>query len=162
MTAPSDPDDRPETEAQLLAQARTLVLSRFDLADAVALGRLATARAEADGLAVVIEVTHLGRLAYRVALPGSRPDSDDWIARKRRAVERFGQATLTLRRRYEERGTTFAAATGLSELEYAAHGGGVPVEVAGVGVVGAIYVSGLPDVDDHALCVACIRTLRDA
>lgn len=153
--------DGTPTAAELAAQARDLVLRRFDLADAVALGRIATARAEAAGLAVVIEVDHLGRLAYRVALPGSRPDSDDWIARKRRVVTRFGRATLALRRTYEERGTTFAAATGLPEHEYAAHGGGVPVEVAGVGIVGAIYASGLPDVEDHGLCVSSLRELAD-
>ena len=149
------------TAADLAAQAEELVLDRFDLADAVTLGQIATERAEASGLAVVIEVDHLGRLAYRAALAASRRDSDDWIARKRRVVDRFGASTLSVRRTYEERGTTFAVATGLSELEYAAHGGGVPVEVAGVGIVGAIYVSGLPDVEDHALCAWSIRALGD-
>jgi uncharacterized protein (UPF0303 family) len=148
------------TTAELEAQEAELVLPRFAVAEAVALGLLATERAIAQDLAVVIEVTHLGRLAYRAALPGSLPDSDDWIARKRRTVERFQHSTLATRVRYEELGTTFNEATGLAEADYAAHGGGLPISVAGVGVVGGCYVSGLPQVEDHQFVVACVRELK--
>ena len=78
---------------------------------------------------------------------------------KRRVVRRFARSSLAVRVSFEERGTTFAAATGLTEPEYAAHGGGVPVVVAGVGVVGGLYVSGLPQVEDHALCIAALRAM---
>lgn len=148
------------TSAELEAQEAELALSRFGTAEAVALGLLATDRAIAEDLAVVIEVTHLGRLAYRAALPGSLPDSDDWIVRKRRTVERFHRSTLATRVRYEERGTSFNDATGLSEQEYAAHGGGLPIVVTGVGVVGGCYASGLPQVEDHEFVVACVRELK--
>jgi uncharacterized protein (UPF0303 family) len=148
------------TSADLEAQEAELVLPRFSSAEAVALGLLATDRAISQGLDVVIEVTHLGRLVYRAVLPGALPDSDDWIARKRRTVERFHRSTLATRVTYEERGTTFNDATGLSELEYAAHGGGLPIAVAGVGVVGGCYVSGLPQVEDHEFVVACLRELK--
>jgi uncharacterized protein (UPF0303 family) len=148
------------TSTHLAAQAADLVLPRFDAADALMLGTLATDRAVADRLPIVIEVWHLGRLAYRAVLPGASVDSDDWIARKRRVVERFGTSTMAMRVRYEEKGTTFTDATGLSELEYAAHGGGVPIVVAGVGIVGGCYASGLPQVDDHAFLVGCLEVAR--
>jgi uncharacterized protein (UPF0303 family) len=141
---------------QLAAQARACDLSRFSIDDAVHLGLLATERATAESLPIVIEVRHLGRLAYRVALPGSLPDSDDWIQRKTRVVERYQQSTMAVRVRHEEKGTTFNEASGLSELEYAAHGGGCPVVVTGVGVVGGFYASGLPQVQDHEFLVSCL------
>lgn len=147
------------TSDELDREFASLERSRFSLSDAVALGQLATDRARSAALPVVIEVHHLGRLAYRVALPGSLPDSDDWIRRKRRVVERFCRPTLAVRVTYEERGTTFTAATGLPESEYAAHGGGLPIVVTGVGMVGAIYASGLPQVDDHRLVVDSLRAL---
>ncbi len=147
------------TSASLDAQLAELELPSFSLAEAVALGLLATDRAITEQLAIVIEVHHLGRLAYRAALPGSLPESDDWIARKRRTVERYHRSTLATRVKYEERGTTFNEATGLSELEYAAHGGGMPIIVSGVGVVGGFYASGLPQVDDHEFLVSCLRDL---
>lgn len=147
------------TSDRLAAQAAALELAAFDRALAVRLGMVAADLALSDNLPVTIEVRHLGRVAFRACLPGSLPDSDDWIARKARLVERFESSTLAMRVRYEERGTTFAAATGLPDSEYAAHGGGVPIVVRGVGVVGAIYVSGLPQVDDHEFAVACLTTL---
>lgn len=149
------------TSASLAEQARALELAGFSTADALRLGTLALDRATRDGLPIVLEVHHLGRVVFRAALPGSQPDSDDWIVRKARVVERFGSATLAVRVRYEERGSTFAEATGLAESEYAAHGGGLPIEVAGVGAVGAMYVSGLPQVDDHEFAVSCVAALRD-
>jgi uncharacterized protein (UPF0303 family) len=42
--------------------------------------------------------------------------------------------------------------------QYAAHGGAFPVHVEGVGVVGAVTVSGLPQADDHALVTEAIGT----
>jgi uncharacterized protein (UPF0303 family) len=147
---------------QLAAQARDCELVRFTIDDAVHLGLLATERATAASLPIVIEVRHLGRLAYRVALPGSLPDSDDWIQRKTRVVERYQQSTMAVRVRHEEKGTTFTEATGLSELEFAAHGGGFPVVVAGVGVVGGFYASGLPQVDDHEFLVTCLVAFKAA
>ncbi len=149
------------TSDYLAEQAARVTLATFDLGAAVELGRRATQRAMAEGLPIVIEVHHLGRLAYRAALPGSVPDSDAWIARKARVVERFEASTMAIRVRFEERDTSFTEATGLSELEYAAHGGGFPISVSGVGIVGAIYASGLPQVDDHEFVVACLLDLKD-
>lgn len=148
------------TTADLDAELASLELTSFSPAEALALGLLATDRAINDQLAIVIEVHHLGRLAYRAALPGSLPDSDDWIARKRRTVERYHRSTLATKVKYEERGTTFNESTGLSEREYAAHGGGMPVIVTGVGVVGGFYASGLPEVEDHRFLVSCLRDLQ--
>lgn len=149
------------TSEGLAAQAAALVLSRFDAGDALALGRLATERALAAELPIVIEVWQLGRLAYRAVLPGGPVDSDSWLRRKRRVVEQFETSTMAVRVKYEERGTTFEDATGLSPLEYASHGGGYPVVVAGVGIVGGFYASGLPQVDDHEFLVACLQSLKD-
>jgi uncharacterized protein (UPF0303 family) len=149
------------TSAHLAAQATSVELAAFGPSDAIALGQLATTRAQAEDLAIVIEVHHLGRVAYRVALPGSVADSDDWIGRKARVVQRFGRSTMAVRVGFEEVGTTFVEATGLSELAYAAHGGGFPVVVTGVGIVGALYASGLPQVQDHEFVVSCLAELKE-
>lgn len=149
------------TSDGLAAQAASLTLTRFDAADALALGRLATDRAMAASLPIVIEVWRLGRLAYRAVLPGGPVESDSWLERKRHVVERFETSTMAMRVRYEERGTTFEAATGLSVRDYAAHGGGYPIVVDGVGIVGGFYASGLPQVDDHEFLIACLQSHKD-
>ena len=83
-----------------------------------------------------------------------------WLIMSRYAVRCFEDSTLAVRVKYEERGTTFNESTGLSELDYAAHGGGVPIVVDGVGIVGGLYISGLPQVDDHDFAISCLLQLR--
>jgi uncharacterized protein (UPF0303 family) len=80
-----------------------------------------------------------------------------WIERKNRVVRRFGHSTLLLRRRAEAQGRTFEEQMLLDPREYAAHGGAFPLIVRGVGVVGTVTVSGLPQVEDHQLVVRVLR-----
>ncbi len=105
--------------AALIAEAEALTFAEFTFRDAVELGMHASKKALAADLPVIIQVTFGSRLAYFAALPGSSADSELWIQRKARVVERFGISTLAARVQYEEQDTTFAEATGLCEDEYA-------------------------------------------
>jgi uncharacterized protein (UPF0303 family) len=145
------------TPEALLAEESSLALPSCNEMDAIAIGERILGRAIQAGLPVTIEVRRGSRVVFRAALPGTTPDNDDWVARKVRVVERFGHSSLYCRVVHEAAGTTFHAKTGLPEREYAAHGGAVPLVVAGTGMVGIAIVSGLPDVDDHDLVVAGIR-----
>lgn len=140
----------------LSAEAAALVLTRCSLADALRLGRIVTDLAIARELPVLIEIRLGQRIAYRAALPGTTADNDEWLRRKFRVVGRFEQSTLAIRVAHEERGQSFNDATGLPESEFAAHGGGWPLMVEGVGFVGMIGVSGLPQVEDHQLIVEAL------
>lgn len=145
------------TPEELLDQERRLVLPSLSNDDAIDLGALVLARARDGELPVVIEVRRGSSVLFRAALPGAVPDNDTWLARKMAVVERFGHSTMYERVRHEARGTTFHDATGLDQQSYAAHGGAFPLAVAGTGVVGALAVSGLPQVQDHALVVECLE-----
>ena len=153
-------EDSGLTSAQVAAEEAGLTLSSFTLSDALRLGAIAQARAELDGLPIIIQVRHGRRIAFMMAMPGSKADSENWIQRKAAVVEKLETSTMFQKLRYLERGTTFNAATGLDELEYAAHGGGMPISVTNVGIVGGFYASGLPDVEDHAFLVACLAELQ--
>jgi uncharacterized protein (UPF0303 family) len=56
----------------------------------------------------------------------------------------------------ERDGETMEARHGLGLADYAAHGGGFPLWVRGVGCVGSVIVSGMPQRDDHHVAVAAI------
>jgi uncharacterized protein (UPF0303 family) len=72
-------------------------------------------------------------------------------------VHRFGHSSLYVRQTFVERGTTFEESSGLDPALYAAHGGAVPLLVRGVGPVGVVVVSGLPQLEDHRMVVAALH-----
>jgi uncharacterized protein (UPF0303 family) len=142
---------------EVVAQEARLQLPSCSVDDAVAIGRWLLDRALERNLAVTVEVWHGGRNVFRAARPGTNAHNDLYLAGKRRVVEHFRHATMHERLRHEAAGTTFAAATSLGFPDYAPHGGGFPLLVAGTGMVGVVLVSGLPQQDDHALIVEALE-----
>lgn len=145
------------SSSAVAAEVDGLARDSFTLDEAVALGLRAVDVARSRALPIVIEVRHGSRVALHAALPGSFPDSIAWIRRKGNVVERWQRSTLEMRLRAEEDGTTFHEAWGVSEAEFAAHGGGVPVIVRSVGMAGMLLISGLPQLDDHDFAVDVLR-----
>ncbi|MBK7621827.1 MAG: heme-degrading domain-containing protein [Kineosporiaceae bacterium] len=139
--------------AELAAQEERLVFSGFDHDTAWALGTRLVTAARAAALPVVVSISSGGQRLFHAALPGTVPDNDSWVERKVRVVLRFGHSSLYVGTQARLAGSTFEERTGLPPADYAAHGGSFPITVRGVGVVGAVTVSGLPQVEDHAFVV---------
>ncbi|MER6330691.1 heme-degrading domain-containing protein [Streptomyces sp. NPDC001034] len=142
---------------ELEAQEDRLVLRRFTYDDAWALGSLLVELARERRAPVAIDIHRGGQQLFHAALPGSTPDNDAWISRKRRVVERYGASSYLVGSRFRAKGTTFEDSSRLDPDEYAAHGGSFPIRVADAGVIGAVTVSGLPQVEDHRLVVAALE-----
>jgi len=143
--------------ADLAAEEEELQFSGFTNDDAWDLGSALVAAARRDGAPVAVDVSRHGHQLFHASLPGTSPDNDSWIQRKTRVVHRFGHSSLYVRQASIERGTTFEEEFGLDPALYAAHGGAFPVVVRSVGPVGAVVVSGLPQLEDHRMVVAAIR-----
>jgi uncharacterized protein (UPF0303 family) len=151
------PDPFPSL-AELAAEEAELQFSSFTNDDAWSLGSALVAAAREQAAPVAIDVVRNGHQLFHAALPGATPDNDTWIRRKIRVVQRFGHSSLAVRQASIERGTTFEEEFGLDPLRFAAHGGAFPVLVRSVGPVGVVTVSGLPQVADHRMVVAAIRS----
>jgi uncharacterized protein (UPF0303 family) len=106
--------------------------------------------------AVAIDVSLIGQQLFFHAMPGTTPNNADWIRRKRNTVFRFFRSSFGMGLTMAQRQTTLAAAYGLPVADYADHGGGFPLFVAGTGCIGAVTVSGLPQRDDHSLVVSVL------
>ncbi|MEU5183800.1 heme-degrading domain-containing protein [Streptomyces longwoodensis] len=153
------PDGTPTVE-ELQAQERRLVLRRFSYEDAWILGSLLVGLARERRAPVAIDIHRAGQQLFHAALPGSSPDNDAWIARKRRVVERYGESSYLVGSRFRAKGTTFEASSRLDPDTYAAHGGSFPIAVEGAGVIGAVTVSGLPQLQDHRLVVEALEEFQ--
>ena len=160
-TVSPEPTPAPTLD-ELRDQERRLVFTSLDENGAVDVGLSILRKATERDLPITIEVRLGERIVFRAARNGTGPTNDQYVAGKARLVERFGHSSLFERLRYEAEGTTFEAATGLTFPEYAPHGGGFPLNVDGSGPVGVVIVSGLPQIDDHALIVDSLTELLAA
>jgi uncharacterized protein (UPF0303 family) len=145
--------------ARLAEQERVLQLRAFDLAGAWELGTRLRAAAQARGVAVAIEIRLLRELVFFCAMPGTTPENADWVRRKRNTVELLQRSSYAVGRSLQRDGTTLEQKMGLASRDYAAHGGSFPVRVAGVGCVGVVTVSGIPQREDHELVTAALAEM---
>ncbi|MFF3610295.1 heme-degrading domain-containing protein [Streptomyces sp. NPDC002580] len=157
MTAPVAPEI-----AELEEQERRLTLPRFTHDDAWTLGTLLVELARERGAPVAIDIRRAGQQLFHAALPGSTPDNDAWIDRKRRVVERYGCSSLLVGSRFRAKGTTFEESSRLDPDAYAAHGGAFPIAVTDAGVIGTVVVSGLPQVEDHQMVIEALEKFLSA
>ena len=142
--------------AAIRKQEEKLRFKKFDEADAWALGTAMQALAAEKKLTVVIEIRVAGRLLFYTALPGTSADNNEWIRRKVNTVMRFAAASYRIGRETLKASKAFDATRGLNPMDYASEGGGFPIHIEGVGVVGSITVSGVPQRDDHGLVVEAL------
>ncbi|MFD6495849.1 heme-degrading domain-containing protein [Streptomyces sp. NPDC060188] len=148
--------------AELEEQERRLTLPRFTHDDAWTLGTLLVELARERDAPVAVDIRRGGQQLFHAALPGSTPDNDAWIDRKRRVVERYGCSSLLVGSRFRAKGTTFEDSSRLDPDAYAAHGGAFPLAVKDTGVIGTVVVSGLPQIEDHRLVVEALEKFLNA
>ena len=118
--------------------------------------------ARAEQLPIAISIRRNGQRLFHAALPGAAADNDAWLDRKCRVVDRYGASSFAVGTEFVVDGTTFDESWRLDRDLYAAHGGAFPLRIAGVGVIGTVAVSGLPQADDHAFVVRELRRFLGA
>lgn len=144
------------TSAELAREAATLLLPSLTQAEAIELGEIAVAIGRDRSLPIAIEVRLKDWIVFHASLPGSSPENDRWINRKARVVMATEHSTIFERVLAEELDHDWYSTTGLSEETHAVHGGGLALNVRGVGFAGILLISGLPQVEDHLLGVEVI------
>lgn len=144
------------SSAQLIREEEVLALPALTQEDALTIGQIAYEIGTTRDLAITIEV-RLGEWnVFHASLPGSKPENDEWIARKARVVLASGHSTMHERVLSEETNVDWYEVHNLPEKLHAIHGGGLPLNVIGKGLVGILLISGLPQVDDHLLGIEII------
>ena len=139
--------------AGLKAEETALVLPAFDVAAALEIGQIAYEIATNRGINPAIEVRIGEWIVFHASLPGTSSENDWWMARKARVVLLTGHSSIHERVLAEETDIDWFAKHGVEEEQYAIHGGGLPINVAGKGLSGILLISGLPQIQDHLLGV---------
>ena len=145
------------TLEQVAAEEAELRFRRFDFDDAWRLGSMLVETARMQHLPIAVDISRGGHQLFHAGLPGSTPDNDAWVQRKIASVLRFGRSSMALSLERKLDGRSLAEASFVDPQKFAAAGGCFPVTVEGIGIVGTVTVSGLPQVEDHRLVVTTIR-----
>ena len=141
------------TSAGLALEAKTLTLASLTQAEALEIGGIAQEFGLDRKLPIAIEVRMKEWIVFHASLPGSTPENDSWIRRKANVINKTGHSTIYEKVLAEEQGIDWYQSTGLAEADHAVNGGGLALNVVGLGLTGVLLISGLPEVDDHLLGV---------
>jgi uncharacterized protein (UPF0303 family) len=149
-----------EKDLQRLAlQEQVLQLDRFDEATAWDLGTRIKAICEARQVGVTIEIRRAKETLFFYAMPGTTPNNAEWARRKRNTVELLHRSSYFSGLANQKEGSSIQLRTGVPLNDYAEHGGSFPVRVKGVGCVGTVTVSGVPQREDHGIVVEALADL---
>jgi uncharacterized protein (UPF0303 family) len=131
-------------------------LPAFDNDIAVSLGEVAVSVIRERGLDLAVRIMVQGDVVFVAKLGSTGPGNDPWLRGKALVAERFGEPSLLVRRRHEAAGTPFEDRGDIDHDTMKAHGGSIPIFVAGE-VAGSITMSGEPDVVDHDVAAESLR-----
>ncbi len=144
------------SSADLVREAKALELASLAQAQALEIGAIAQAIGLERKLPIAVEVRMKDWIVFHASLTGSSPENERWINRKAAVVNLTGNSTLLERVKAEEGGVDWYESHGVEEEGYAIFGGGLALNVFGLGLTGILIVSGLEQVADHMLGVEIV------
>lgn len=141
---------------RLALQEQRLQFDAFDQGTAWTLGTNIKALCEAAGVALAIEIRLAKDTVFYYAMPGTGPGNADWARRKRNLVELSQASSYAIGLKLEQEKSSLEEKQGLPLRDFTAHGGSFPIRVRGVGMVGVVTVSGIPQREDHAMVIKAL------
>jgi uncharacterized protein (UPF0303 family) len=150
-------DDLEKERQRVEAEERELLFDTFSNDEALELGLALCEIARSRSLPVAIDIERGGQRLFHFAATGSSPDNAAWIERKKNLVKRVFRSSYAVGLKLKAEHRTLEQSMEVPTELFAAHGGCFPIVVRGVGFVGTVSVSGLPQRDDHDLLVEALR-----
>lgn len=144
---------------RLALQEQRLQFDAFDQGTAWTLGANIKALCEAAGVALAIEIRLAKDTVFYYAMPSTGPGNADWARRKRNLVELSQTSSYAIGLKLEQEKSSLEEKQGLPLRDFTAHGGSFPIRVRGVGMVGVVTVSGIPQREDHAMVIKALAAL---
>ncbi|MCK5675153.1 MAG: heme-degrading domain-containing protein [Spirochaetales bacterium] len=141
----------------ITADEKKLIFNSFTNEEAWELGSTLYKEAKNRKASVTIDIRKGKHILFHYAMEGTSPNNDRWIERKSNTVQFVHKSSFLVGRENILSGETLESRQYLDSNIYAEHGGSFPINVKGVGIIGAVTVSGLPQEEDHKLVVDVIK-----
>lgn len=137
-------------------QEEILQFTHFTNADAWELGNLIVTEARIRALPIAVSIRlNNGYVVFQYGFDGTNYHNENWMRRKFNTVRTVEKSSLHLYTLLQKTGETLEEWF-LDPKDHALCGGGFPIRVEEVGVIGTAIVSGLEHVQDHDFLVKCI------
>lgn len=137
-------------------QEEILQFSHFTNADAWTLGTMLVSEAQRRGARPLISIRlNNGFTVFQYGFDGTNLCNENWVSRKQKTVMVTEKSSLHLAMALRQTGETLEDML-LDPKEYVASGGGFPIRIEEVGVIGSILVSGMDPVSDHDLIIKAV------
>ena len=141
----------------LKKQEERFQFEHFTNEDIWKLGKWMTEESLRQELPIAISIRLFsGVIAFQYFCKGSKLNNETWMKRKELTVREMEMSSLRMCMEFEAAGKTMEDKL-MDRYTYACCGGGFPIRIRNVGVIGAIIVSGLPHKDDHAFIIRCLE-----
>lgn len=153
-------------QLESLEEQKHLSFKQFDADVAWKLGtfarELTTSKYPSKGVIIDISLT-TGHVLFRTASAnGTNLDNDSWVERKKKLVNRTGKLSFYNGQKLRIKGVTLEESLNISQTEYAAHGGCVPIRLSGSHFhVATLTISGLSQDQDHLLAIEILKTFKE-
>ncbi|WP_394171674.1 heme-degrading domain-containing protein [Saccharospirillum alexandrii] len=139
---------------------RQLITDQFTNRMALDMGLAIIELARKRDARIGVSIRRLNQTVFEFIDNDLSADKANWIRRKVNTTLNFAESSLAVRLDLEQMGKTLAADFGLSDDDYIAKGGCIPIVVTSAGLIGTITVTGLKDVDDHQIIVDALPEFR--
>lgn len=107
-----------------------------------------------------IEIVLGNKTIFQFLSPELSIDKQNWLRRKRNTVLHFELSTLEVSKKVKNNEAVLKSKYGLDLKDYTTTPGGVPITYSGVGVIGALTVTGLTPDEDHDLAMTFLKALK--
>lgn len=142
----------------LKEQEERFQFEHFTNEDIWKLGKWMTEEAMRKALPIAISIRLFsGVTAFQYFCSGSKLNNETWMKRKELTVREMEMSSLRMCVEFEGAGKSMEDKL-MDRYAYACCGGGFPVRIRNVGVIGSIIVSGLPHKEDHAFIIQCLES----
>lgn len=137
-------------------QEEILQFSHFTNGDAWELGRALVEEGRRRKAAIIVSIRlNNGFTVFQYAFDGTSEYNAQWVERKHNTVSATNHSSLLLYMTLKLNNETLEDAH-LDPKKYETSGGGFPIHVEEVGVIGSIVISGLDPVSDHDVIVRAL------
>ncbi len=139
-------------EQQCIEEEEKLRFDSFSQTEALKLGTYIyeKSREQSKTVAIEIRINHLPVFSFYP--DGTNENNTLWLQAKAKTVDMTQKSSLRFWADVQLPGSS-PESKRMPESEYACCGGGFPLTVKNIGVIGTICVSGLPHMEDHKLII---------